>query len=84
MQNAAKYAKGSSIVVTIRSQVGVLAFSVVDDGEGFELATVRRGVGMRSMTERVESLGGSLDVRSALGSGTTISATIPLTGVPER
>jgi signal transduction histidine kinase len=84
MQNAAKYAKGSSIAVTIRSQVGVLAFSVVDDGEGFELATVRRGVGMRSMTERVESLGGSLDVRSTLGFGTTISATIPLTGVPER
>ena len=83
MQNAAKHAKASSIAITIRSQVGALAFSVVDDGEGFELSTVRRGVGMRSMAERVESLGGSLDVRSGSGVGTTISATIPLTGVPQ-
>ena len=84
MQNAAKYAKASLIAVTIRSQVGALVFSVVDDGEGFELSTVRRGVGMRNMAERVESLGGSLDVRSALGVGTTISGMIPLTDVLNR
>jgi signal transduction histidine kinase len=84
MQNAVKYAKASSIAVTIRSQVGGLAFSVVDDGEGFELSTMRRGVGMRSMAERVESLGGSLDVRSESGVGTTISAMVPLTGGPQQ
>jgi len=79
IQNAAKYAKASSIVITLRSQVGALAFSVVDDGRGFEPSTVRRGVGMRSMAERVESLGGTFEVRSAIGAGTTIAATIPLT-----
>ncbi|MGH2595366.1 MAG: sensor histidine kinase [Actinomycetota bacterium] len=84
MQNAAKHAKASSIAVTLRPQVGALVFSVVDDGEGFELSAVRRGVGMRSMAERVESLGGSLDVRSELGVGTTVTATIPLTDAPER
>jgi len=78
MQNAAKYADASAITVTLRNQVGVLSFSVVDDGLGFEPSTVRRGIGMRSMTERVESLGGTLDVRSAPGAGTTISGTIPL------
>jgi signal transduction histidine kinase len=84
MQNAAKYADASSITVTLRAQVGALAFSVVDDGAGFELSTVRRGVGMRSMAERVESMGGSLNVRSELGVGTTISATIPLTDASDR
>jgi signal transduction histidine kinase len=78
MQNAAKYAKASSIAVTLRTQGGALAFSVIDDGQGFEPSTVRRGIGMRSMAERVESVGGTLDVRSAPGFGTTISATIPL------
>lgn len=80
MQNTAKYAKASSLAVTLRPQVGALGFSVVDDGQGFDPSTVRRGVGMRSMAERVESLGGSLDVFSAPGAGTTISATIPLAG----
>jgi signal transduction histidine kinase len=83
MQNAAKYAKASSISVTLRIHVGALAFSVADDGAGFEPSAVRRGVGMRSMAERVESLGGSLNVRSELGVGTTISATIPLSDVPD-
>ena len=78
MQNAAKYANASSVSITIRPQAGAMVFSVIDDGEGFELSSVRRGVGMRSMTERVESLGGTLDIRSAPGLGTTISASIPL------
>ena len=78
MQNAAKYAKASSIAVALRHQVGALSFSVIDDGDGFEPSTVRRGIGMRSMTERVESLGGTLDVRSVPGAGTTIVGTIPL------
>jgi signal transduction histidine kinase len=78
MQNAEKYAKASSIAITVRAQVGTLAVSVIDDGVGFDLSSVRRGVGMRSMAERVESLGGTLQVRSALGTGTAISVTIPL------
>ncbi|HEY6567938.1 MAG TPA: histidine kinase [Actinomycetota bacterium] len=78
IQNAAKHAKASSIDVSLRPRVGAFTFSVVDDGEGFEPSTMRMGIGMRSMTERVESLGGSLDVRSHVGSGTRISATIPL------
>ncbi len=79
MQNAEKYAKASAIWITLRPQIGALAFSVIDDGAGFDPSTTRRGVGMRSMAERVESLGGTLDVRSSPGTGTRITATIPLT-----
>ena len=78
LQNAAKHAKASTIAIAVRPQVGALAFSVIDDGAGFDPATARRGVGMRSMAERVETLGGTLHVRSAPGAGTTIAATIPL------
>ncbi len=77
IQNAAKHAGASSVVITLRSRVGAVTFSVVDDGTGFDPSTMRRGVGMRSMTERVESLGGALEVRSEVGRGTRISATIP-------
>ena len=78
LQNAVKYAKASSIAITLRAPGGVLTGRVTDDGEGFDPSTVRRGVGMRSMAERVESLGGTFEVRSAPGAGTSITATIPL------
>ncbi len=79
MQNAAKYARANVVTVSIRRQGAELAFSVRDDGAGFELSTVRRGVGMRSMVERVESLGGTFEMRSVPGGGTTISARLPIT-----
>ena len=78
LQNAVKYATASSIVITLRASGGNLTGRVTDDGAGFDPSTVRRGVGMRSMAERVESLGGTLEVRSAPGAGTSITATIPL------
>lgn len=78
MQNATKYAGAASIVVTIRRQVHEVAFSICDEGAGFDPATVHRGVGMRSMADRVESLGGAIDVRSSVGAGTVVSARLPL------
>ncbi len=78
MQNASKYAGPSSVTVTIRRAGDELAFSIADEGEGFDPSTVRRGVGMRSMAERVESLGGTFDVRSSVGRGTVVSARLPL------
>jgi signal transduction histidine kinase len=78
IQNAAKHSQASAVVITLRSRMGALTFSVVDDGEGFDPSGIRRGVGMRSMLERVESLGGTLEVQSEVGRGTAISATIPV------
>jgi signal transduction histidine kinase len=78
MQNSAKYS-GGSVAVSIRRGVDELSFSVRDDGAGFDPALTRRGVGMRSMAERVTSLGGSLEVRSSPGDGTLVSARLPLT-----
>lgn len=77
-QNAAKYAKATAITVTIRVRAGGLTVRVADDGAGFDTIVARRGVGMRSMAERVESLGGTFEVRSSLGGGTEISAVIPI------
>ena len=48
-----------------------------DDGSGFNPETARKGVGVRSMAERIETLGGSFEMRSAPGAGTVIVARIP-------
>ena len=78
LQNALKYARASSITIALHRQIGQLSCRVTDDGTGFDPSTARRGVGMRSMAERVETLGGNLDVHSVPGAGTAITATIPL------
>ncbi|HJR96653.1 MAG TPA: sensor histidine kinase [Actinomycetota bacterium] len=79
MQNAAKHARSPAIIVTVRRSVGEIAISVCDSGVGFDPATVRRGIGTRSMAERVEALGGSLEVSSMPGRGTLVAARLPLT-----
>jgi len=61
-----------------------LELIVRDDGQGFDAAswrehTVRTGsAGLAGMSERIKLLGGSLDVDSAPGRGTRITATLPL------
>ena len=78
LQNATKYARASRITVSVRCVGGSVSFDVVDDGAGFEPATVRRGIGLRSIKERIDILGGSLEIRSSPGAGTTIAGRIPL------
>ena len=58
---------------------------VEDDGEGFdpeavEVATPSSGVGLRSMRERLEMLGGSLRVYSEPGAGSKVEMRVPLDG----
>ena len=46
---------------------------VIDDGQGFEPGTGKAGIGLKSMRERADKLGGSLDIQSDMESGTTIT-----------
>ena len=59
-----------------------LLLAVLDDGVGFDPAMQREraSLGLASMRERVLLLGGELDVESKPGEGTTILASVPLTG----
>jgi signal transduction histidine kinase len=78
LQNAAKYAEASRVVVRLEAQDGHLRFEVVDDGRGFDVAATPRGSGLQNMADRVEALGGSLEVESSPGSGTTVTGRIPV------
>ncbi|MDP9302663.1 MAG: sensor histidine kinase [Actinomycetota bacterium] len=77
LQNASKYAQASRATVSLRCVGEEISFTVADNGDGFDTQTAKRGVGLRSMTERLEALGGALEVRSAPGSGTTVAGRIP-------
>jgi signal transduction histidine kinase len=78
LQNVTKYANASAVDIGIRQEDGTLTFEIRDDGVGFDPALAPRGTGLQGMADRVEALGGNLQVRSAPGDGTTVTGTVPL------
>jgi signal transduction histidine kinase len=80
LQNVTKYAEASSVRVRVWKQDSTLAFQVQDDGKGFDPATASRSSGLQNMRDRLEALDGSLIVRSAPTSGTTIEGRLPIRG----
>jgi signal transduction histidine kinase len=78
LTNAAKHAHASVVHVDVERAEGVLRVRVRDDGDGGADAT--QGSGLVGLKDRVESLGGSIVVRSPLGGGTTLHVELPLDG----
>jgi signal transduction histidine kinase len=80
LQNVQKYAHATGVTVRLSQHEETLSFEVIDDGRGFDLASMPRGMGLSNMEDRIDSLGGALRVSSAVGHGTTISGSLPLAG----
>jgi len=78
LQNVMKYAEASHVKLRVWLQDATLAFEVKDDGKGFDPATVVRSSGLQNMRDRLEALGGSLFVRSAPASGTSVEGHLPI------
>jgi signal transduction histidine kinase len=77
LQNVVKYAESSHATVRLNGEIGGLEFKVADDGRGFDLATYQRGAGTQNMIDRVEALGGNLEIKTAPGEGTSIIGKVP-------
>jgi two-component system sensor histidine kinase UhpB len=79
LTNVRKHARASRVEITIASEADALSLEIVDDGAGFEPAAPRPGhIGLPSMFERAELLGGTCSVRSAPGSGTVVECRVPM------
>jgi PAS domain S-box-containing protein len=76
LTNAAKYAEATAVSVTVRRDGDALVTEVADDGRGG--ADVAAGSGLRGLADRVEALGGRLEIDSPPGAGTRITARLPL------
>jgi signal transduction histidine kinase len=76
--NAVRHGGASAVTVRL-SPYGDLRLEVIDDGRGFDTAAAPRAgsVGLRSMRERAEALGGTVTVSSRPGSGTSILVVVP-------
>lgn len=73
VRNALRHAGASTIAVTVRGDGDRLVLEVVDDGVGFDPRVRRRhSFGLRGLRSLVAEAGGTLDVRSSTGEGTTV------------
>jgi signal transduction histidine kinase len=78
LQNIQKYAQATSAMVRLREDGDKLSVEVADDGRGFDVAATSRGNGLTNMEDRLDALGGTLQIISSPGNGTILRAAIPL------
>jgi two-component system sensor histidine kinase NreB len=82
VMNSVKYAEVDELWVTLREMEEYLILEIRDHGKGFSFASVSKasngGLGLLHMQERAESVGGTLQIQSAAGKGTTVSLKLPI------
>lgn len=78
LNNVAKYSGATRADVRLAQVNGDLTFEVSDDGAGFDIDRTSYGTGLRGMSDRVEAIGGMLEIRSDPGVGTSVAGRIPV------
>jgi signal transduction histidine kinase len=78
LQNVSKYASASAVTIDLLDGDGTLRFEVRDDGVGFDPRSNGHGSGLQGISDRLGALGGTLDVVSSPGAGTTVSGSLPI------
>jgi len=78
LQNVVKHAGATKATVCFEAQRDRLVFSVSDNGRGLDPARARSGSGMQNMRDRIEVVGGELQVESSPNTGTRVIGSIPL------
>ncbi|MBI4749753.1 MAG: PAS domain S-box protein [Acidobacteria bacterium] len=85
LTNVAKHAQATKVTISVKRQPNTITLQVKDDGIGFDLESALRSsshslhLGLLSMRERANLLGGHLQIVTAPSCGTTLTAVIPLT-----
>jgi signal transduction histidine kinase len=78
LQNAIKYSQARDVSVDLRNGRDKLTLTIIDNGVGFDVDTAwGNGVGLVSMIERLDAIGGSLQIDSRPGAGTRVTASVP-------
>ena len=74
MTNSARHGEGELMKISLAKFSDRVEFMAQDNGQGFNLKTINKGVGLESMQEWVEISGGKFRIDSIIGQGTTIQA----------
>lgn len=84
LNNVLRHSQARRVTLSLERDVGMLHLDVRDDGIGFDTAEVGGGLGLTSMRERAQMLGGTLDLRSTPGKGTHLQVNLPFTEPADR
>jgi signal transduction histidine kinase len=77
LSNVVKHAKASEVEVSLVRQDGTLGLVIRDDGCGFD-PDRPRGLGLTGLSDRLDTVGGSVTISSEAGAGTSVRVTIPV------
>ncbi|MFZ4621900.1 MAG: ligand-binding sensor domain-containing protein [Bacteroidota bacterium] len=79
LSNIEKHSGASEITILVKAEQHAVRLEIRDNGKGFSPESVRHGIGLAGISERVRILGGSLSIVSTAAEGTTLSITLPVT-----
>ena len=77
--NAARHGKPDHIGITMHSEKDLLQVKIIDNGEGFDTLSTRKGMGLHTMEYRAKAIGADLRIESTGYSGTAISVSREMT-----
>jgi PAS domain S-box-containing protein len=84
LANVRRHSAARNVEIGLRTEDHAILIEVFDDGRGFDPGSAGSGIGLSSMRERAEGLGGELEVRSRPGQGTEVKVRIhPAGGTPD-
>jgi signal transduction histidine kinase len=78
VNNIARHSGCNKADIELEARAGWLVLKLSDDGKGFDVAQANDGSGLASMRKRAARLGGSLEMVSNDGNGTTVTLQVPL------
>src|SRR5215203_1029531 len=80
LANVRRHSAARNVEVGLRTDDEAILIEVADDGQGFDPGSARTGIGLSAMRERVEGLGGKIEISSRPGEGTEVMVRVPVGG----
>jgi signal transduction histidine kinase len=75
INNIIKHADATHVSISVDENNGLLYIVVTDNGKGFDAAVVKGGIGLKNILSRAQMIGATVDIKSEVGSGTSVTIT---------
>ncbi|MBS1734350.1 MAG: hypothetical protein JST02_13730, partial [Bacteroidetes bacterium] len=78
INNAVKYSNASFVELKVEQSPALVTITLKDNGEGFDVAEVKRGNGLNNMEQRARDLNAAIAIQSVKGAGTSVKLTVKI------